>query len=226
MIKAWNALFISAIIFYLPCAGVFASPPEKVIRINNAGVIQLRKRNFEQAIKLLTEAFEMAPDYDMARKNLAIAYNNWGLADQKEPQKALPRFQMAILFDSSNFTALQNFLGIIIYMNRKPDNFKDHVELAELAIQNNNLIGGYVGYSAALSIDDNSEIKEKQEALVDKIVNSARYSDSEKSLLNSKVLSDCFRRVMSKTHFKESADVNLEEEQAIEDQAKVLKLVR
>ena len=56
-------------------APVYATS-SRVIELNNAGVRALNQQNFTEAIRQFEAALKLDSSYELARKNLAIAYNN------------------------------------------------------------------------------------------------------------------------------------------------------
>lgn len=128
---------------------------------NNQGVKALYEDDYSKAILKLREAITCAPMYEVARKNLAIAYNNYALANQKTPMKSLKAFHCALFIDPENETTVQNVEEIMLYMNRHPGNFKDRVEMGDCALKYNDIIGAYLHYSAALKVKEDPAAREK-----------------------------------------------------------------
>ena len=133
----------------------------QVIELNNEGVRALNNQNFTLAIEKFKAALEIDNSYDLAKKNLAIAYNNYGLQVQKNPMQALKQFHKALELDPSNATTKSNVEGIIRYMNRDPNKFEDRVDLGNLSRKDGDFKGAIVEYRAALSIKPDAKIWEK-----------------------------------------------------------------
>jgi hypothetical protein len=74
-----------------------------------------------------------SPNYHLARVNLAIAHNSYGLAIRDKPNHAIQEFHKAILLDGNNETTRQNLGGIIRLMGRSSSDYKVRLELAEEA---------------------------------------------------------------------------------------------
>ncbi|MFX9696103.1 tetratricopeptide repeat protein, partial [Acinetobacter baumannii] len=83
-----------------------ADEPPAVINLNNAAVKALNANNFPEAIKNFEAALKLDPSYKLARQNLAIAHNNYGLQQRNNPKLALSEFHKALFLDSSNATTL------------------------------------------------------------------------------------------------------------------------
>jgi len=91
-----------------------------VIEINNQGIQELAKKDYVSAIKTLKRAVEYDPEYTLARDNLAIAYNNYGLNKRAEPLFALACFCSAMSIQPANATTGQNMSGIIKLLGKNP----------------------------------------------------------------------------------------------------------
>ncbi len=133
-----------------------------VINLNNEGVNALNKGNYALAIQKLEEAVRQDPTYEMARSNLSIAYNNYGLSQQGNPSQAIKMFHKALILDAKNVTTQHNLEGIIRMMSRDPNNFKDRVDLGDAARKSgDDFAGAIVEYKAALALKDDAPTHEK-----------------------------------------------------------------
>lgn len=141
-------------------APVYATS-SRVIELNNAGVRALNQQNFTEAIRQFEAALKLDSSYELARKNLAIAYNNYGLQLQKNPMQALKQFHKALVLDPSNQTTQQNVSGIIRFLNRDPNKFEDRVDLGDQSRKSGDFTGAVVEYQAALKIKNDAKIWEK-----------------------------------------------------------------
>ena len=103
-----------------------------VISLNNDGVKALNSSNFQLAITKFEAALKIDPSYTLARQNLAIAHNNYGLQLRNQPKEALKQFHMALYLDRSNATTWQNVNGIIGMLGKNPKDFKDRVALGDV----------------------------------------------------------------------------------------------
>jgi lipoprotein NlpI len=63
-----------------------------VIELNNEGVKALNSNNFTLAIEKFQEALKKDANYQLAKDNLAIAFNNYGSALQNNPKEAIKQF--------------------------------------------------------------------------------------------------------------------------------------
>lgn len=113
---------------------------------------------FEQAFKRWQTALDLDVRYDLAWRNLSIAYN--GKAKTfKNPQTALTYFHRALYFDPLNEPAQFNTAEIIKQLGLDPESSGDHIKLAEVAASTNDLMGACVEYSLALKLKEDPLVK-------------------------------------------------------------------
>jgi len=132
-----------------------------VISLNNDGVKALNSSNFQFAITKFEAALKIDPSYTLARQNLAIAHNNYGLQLRNQPKEALKQFHMALYLDRSNATTLQNVNGIIGMLGKNPKDFKDRVALGDESRLSGDFIGALIEYSEACKIKDDAGLHVK-----------------------------------------------------------------
>ncbi len=82
------------------------------ITLNNNGVRALNKNDYEGAIGFFKKSLSKNPDYQLAKDNLAITYNNKGLTLRNHPKEALKYFEMALAMNPENGTTRANLDGI------------------------------------------------------------------------------------------------------------------
>lgn len=129
-----------------------------VIGLNNDGVKLLQAGNFSAAIQKFQQALDMDKTYKLAKDNLAIAYNNYGLQLRNNPKEALKQFHQALFLNSTNTTTQQNVEGIIRMMGKNPKDFKDRVELGDASRKEGDFVGAVIEYSAALQLKDDPKL--------------------------------------------------------------------
>ena len=95
---------------------------ESKIYLMNGGVRLLNHSDFPPAVRKLELALKYDKDYILAKKNLAIAYNNEGLELRDKPLKAKLCFEKALALDPDNKTTKQNLKGIqrLVDFNNDP----------------------------------------------------------------------------------------------------------
>jgi tetratricopeptide (TPR) repeat protein len=137
----------------------FADEPPAVISLNNEAVKALNSNNFPLAIQKFQAALKIDPSYKLARQNLAIAHNNYGLQNRNDPKKALSEFHQALFLDPSNATTLQNVNGIIVMMGKDPKSFADRKALGKEAQLSSDFIGAIIEYGEACKIKDDPKLR-------------------------------------------------------------------
>lgn len=133
----------------------------QVVTLNNDGVRALTSSNFKLAIEKFEAALKLDGTYKLARSNLAIAYNNYGLQLRSDPKQAIKMFHKALMLDPTNATTRQNVDGIIRMMGKDPRDFEDRVDLGDQARKGGDFTGAIVEFAAALDLKDDSGVHEK-----------------------------------------------------------------
>ena len=142
------------------CNLAYAADATQVIGLNNEGVAALKVNNYALAIQKFEAALKLDPGYQMARDNLAIAHNNFGLQLRNNPKEALKQFHMALYLNRTNPVTISNVEGIIKIMGKNPHSFQDRVDLGKQARTASppDFIGAIIEFSEALKIKDDPEI--------------------------------------------------------------------
>lgn len=137
----------------------FAVDPNIVIGLNNEGVKALNANNFALAIQKFQEALKQDPGYNLAKENLAIAHNNYGLQLAKSnPQEALKQFHQAYYLNRSNATTAQNVDGIIRMLGKDPRKFEDRVALGDQSRLKADFVGAIIEYSEAVKLKADAKV--------------------------------------------------------------------
>ncbi len=130
----------------------------QVIELNNDGVHALNSGNVQLAMQKFEQALKLDPSYQLARDNLAISHNNYGLQLKNNPKAAIKEFHQAIYLNPTNSTTQSNLAGIISMMNKNPRSFTDRVQLGDEARHSGDIIGAIIEYSEALKIKDDRNL--------------------------------------------------------------------
>ncbi len=111
----------------------------EVITLNNQAVNLMSQGKFLSAYKILNEAIEKSPNYELARLNLSIILLHWSdkYFAKGDFEKALRYSEKAefVFYFSQN--AHENTRKCILALNLNPDSARDRLHLANLAISRN-----------------------------------------------------------------------------------------
>jgi tetratricopeptide (TPR) repeat protein len=146
------------------CLGLSPTPfafaaSEQVVTLNNEGVNALKASNYVLATQKFLACLNIDPSYKLARENMAICYNNWGISLQNSPAQAIEKFHKSLFYGPDNVTAAQNLEVTIQNMGKDPHSFKDRVALGKAARLAGDLEGGIVEFSEALKIKDDPALR-------------------------------------------------------------------
>ena len=146
-----------------------------VIGLNNEGVTELTAGHYDMAIQKFEQALKLDRNYDLARDNLAITFNNKGLHDREHPRDALKLFHRAMLINQDNPTTRQNMEGIIRMMGLNPSDYHARISLAESALHTGEFIDAAVEYGEALRLHEDLDIRNKRDDLLDTLDDSCLF---------------------------------------------------
>ena len=156
--RIFLSLVLAGTVYIGPASHTAFADANAVIGLNNDGVKALNAGNYALAIQKFEAALQMDKSYQLARENLAIAHNNYGLQLAKSnPQEALKQFHQAYYLNKTNATTAQNVEGIIRMLGKDPRDFKTRIQMAEQARKSGDFIGAIVEYSEALKIKDDAK---------------------------------------------------------------------
>ncbi|MBZ0187901.1 MAG: TonB C-terminal domain-containing protein, partial [Candidatus Obscuribacterales bacterium] len=132
----------------------------------NQAVVAISDNNYKVAIAKLEEALSIDPQYQLARDNLAIAYNNYGLELRSRPEQALAVFHKALALDPDNDKTRTNLEATIKSLGKNPQSFEDRVYLADKAVEVGDIQAARIEYSAALAIKNDQTVADKLNRLL------------------------------------------------------------
>lgn len=115
-------------------AGSTQKTSDEIIILNNKGVRLLNAHKYEQAINIFEDILKKDSQYKMARVNLSIAYNNYGLFLQNHPQKSLNCFAEARFLVKENPSSKSNSEKMMLKLKLNPNSRKDYIKLANTAL--------------------------------------------------------------------------------------------
>jgi tetratricopeptide (TPR) repeat protein len=154
--KTAGYLLAIAVTCTLATAGVYAASSD-VVALNNDGVKALNAGDYTTAIQKFETAIKIDPTYQLARENLGITYNNYGLSLQGSPMQAIVQFHKAMFLDPTNATTSANLDGIVGMLRKSPGSFKDRVDLGDQARLSGDFVGAIVEYRAALKLNNDAD---------------------------------------------------------------------
>jgi len=112
---------------------------------------------FESALKL-------DPSFAVARKNLAVAHNNFALflaSSKQNPTESLKQFHESLFIEPDPSTESCMETVIRGYFKLDPKCFNDRVVLGDRARTDNDVAGAIVEYRAALELKEDPEVRKK-----------------------------------------------------------------
>lgn len=139
------------------------------IELNNQAVCLLESRDYERAIMTLQNAIIMDPSYKTAFSNIAIAYNNLGLSQRKNPPLAIRSFHKAWYLDPDNQVTIKNLNIMLRVAGRDVTNFDDRVALGDKAREERDIAGSIMEYKAALQIREDKDVRAKLEEVLNEL---------------------------------------------------------
>lgn len=143
-------------------------PTTAQVTTNNTAVKYLTQDKIEEAIDLLEPLSKDCPDYDRARENLAIAYNNLALKQVKNPRIALDSVWRSWCLAPDVATTRQNIVGLLKRLKIDPYSFDQRVEMADSQNTLGCLYGAYSEYSAALALREDEVVRAKLDGVINK----------------------------------------------------------
>jgi tetratricopeptide (TPR) repeat protein len=161
-VKQFSHLIVSAIFFLqivVSTLPVKSQSLNQVIGENNQGVKFLNREEHQLAIDKFKQAIKLDPNYSLARENLVIAHNQFGLKLMKtDPKKALVQFHQ-VAYLNPNFPSIEiNLDAAIKAIGKNPDSFYDRETLAKTAKADGDLRGAFVEYKYALKLMDEAHV--------------------------------------------------------------------
>lgn len=129
------------------------TPSAAVLALNNEAAEAINQGNPLAAIDKLKKAMQLAPDYNLARENLSIAYNDYGLTLKSDYKLLLKQIEKSLFYCRSNDTTIENLNGCIKLIGKNPQSAKDRMELGDEALKENDPERAVVEYSEAIKID-------------------------------------------------------------------------
>lgn len=163
-LRIYLVLSVIALLVAIAPARCASEVETRAIQLNNQGVMLLNEQKFLEAISKFQESLHMLPSYKLARNNLCVACNNYGLQLKDQPEQALEWFELSVYLDDTNPQSRANLEGIIRMLGYDPGDFLTYDSLGNRAFFARRKAGCIVHYTKALSIKNDETVKRKLEA--------------------------------------------------------------
>ncbi len=135
---------------------------KELAHINNLAALAIKKGKFEQAVKILQPVTEEHPDYEYARKNLTIAYNNYGLKlARNNTKEAAEKFRSALYYSPGEGTARRNLNSILKEEGKDPKSYETRLELGNEQLRAGNPRHAFVEFTEALRLNNTASGRRK-----------------------------------------------------------------
>ncbi len=135
---------------------------KELAQVNNEAAEAIKKGKFDQAVKLLQPITEKHPDYEFARKNLTIAYNNYGLKlARHNTRDSAEKFRSALYFSPGEATARRNLNAVIKELGKDPNSYEDRVELGNEQLRAGAPRMAFVEFTEALRLRNTPSVRRK-----------------------------------------------------------------
>lgn len=141
-------------------ATVLSIAPERAMQLNNEAVSYLAHGKFVGAIHKLMEALKVYPNYSLAKNNLVIAFNNYGILLAKHnPEQALRYFHKALYLDPFDNTARSNLISLLKSLGKNPEIFENRLAFAQQCRDKGDTVGAIVEYQESFRLEHSAKIK-------------------------------------------------------------------
>jgi tetratricopeptide (TPR) repeat protein len=137
--------------------GVFAQ--ESSHHLNNVGVKAINAENYPKAIDSLESALRVDPEYEIARFNLFLAFKNYGLKLENDPEKAMTMFHKALFFNPRDYDVIQNLDKAVKQTGKNPYSFEDRIGIAKKLSDAGAFGEAFVEYGQALRICEDKDAR-------------------------------------------------------------------
>jgi TonB family protein len=180
-----------------------------VVLLNNAAVHALDKNKPLLAIETLKKALKLDPQYKLAKENLAVAYNNYGLTLVPKYDLALKQFEKALSLDRLNDRTSSNLDSCIQLAGKNPHSPSDRIALGDNALHDKEFDRAIVEYAEALKIDVDA-LPSANEYYVPALMNLASYyADKGETTKGLSLISKVLERIKSRLPDKTEGSVDL-----------------
>lgn len=165
---------VGSVDYKLSQKGLAAVPVPKLsfatekVAVNDDGVRALDAGEYTKAIHLFKSALAIDNNFELARDNLSIAYNNVAIKSADKPGVALDSLHKALFLDPDNELTTKNLAGILKRMGKDANSYDDRLALALDAEKHGKAISALVEYRAAVKLQPNPTVLAKVSELEQK----------------------------------------------------------
>jgi len=141
-------------------------PPAVVAeRLTREGSALVSANQLPQAIAKLEEALKLDVKTPYAKENLAVALNNLAIAKETPDDKKIELLHQSLFWNPKFDGARTNLNNYLQSFGHDPKSFAERVKLAEQCGAKHDAKGATVEYTEALSIKEDSAVRNKQSQL-------------------------------------------------------------
>jgi len=135
---------------------------KELANINNKAAEAIKAGKFEKAVKLLEPLAKKNPDYEMARQNLTIAFNNYGLElARTSAVDSMDKFRQALFYSPTERTARRNLNAVIKELGKNPASYEDRLAMGSEEFKKSSYQTAFVEFSEALRLRNTPEVRRK-----------------------------------------------------------------
>lgn len=132
---------------------------ENAVQLNNVGVQRLKSLDYAGAIQKFVECLKVYPEYRLAKENMAICYNNWGISLKETPAEAIGKFRKSLYFATDNPISWQNLDVTIKTLGKNPNSPEDRIHLGKQCLAAGDLEGATIEFASALKLKDDPALR-------------------------------------------------------------------
>lgn len=135
------------------------------VEFNDRGVKALEENKFQEAIALFNKALKIDRDYDVARDNLSIAYNNYAIHLRIKPEAAIDKLHKALYIDPDNELTRKNLNKLLKESGVDAEDGKKRADLGERAFKEGRLLDALVEFREAARLMEDNAVSARIEQL-------------------------------------------------------------
>jgi len=134
-------------------------------RLAREGSNLMSSNQLPQAIAKLEEALKLNASAPNAKENLSVAFNNLAIADGTPTDKRIDLLHLSLFWNPKFDIARTNLNMYLQSLGHDPKSFAERVKLADQCAAKHDSKGAIVEYTEALSIKEDSAVRNKLKSL-------------------------------------------------------------